>query len=341
MRHHQKSTSGLLLIVMLMTASVARGQSGEPGQAPDAASSSTRGVSESQLVDAIYRETNAFRAANDLEPLQINPELTEAAWYFARFMARTQQYGHQADGALPSDRAEKFGYEYCFVAENIGYQYDPVSSATDTLAARFLDGWKASSGHRRNLLAPHATETGIAVAPGQEAGRWYAVHMFGRPKSAIISFRIANRSDTLVQYTAGTRDYQLPPGHVRTHKDCRQVDLDFNFAVTDRGGDAFMAVDGAEYVVERSEQGLTAWCGLSGVRSCIRGSLAVQRYPPYVRSAGITSSANRRIEPSTISCGRPPKFIQQMTLLMPVYSCRWLSLSITVRGPPKIISPRS
>lgn len=256
MRHYRKSTSGLLLIVMLMAASVARGQSEEPGQTPDAAPSSTRGVSESQLVDAIYRETNAFRAANDLEPLQINSELTEAARYFARFMARTQQYGHQADGALPSDRAEKFGYDYCFVAENIAYQYDPVSSVTDTLAARFLDGWKASSGHRRNLLAPDATETGIAVAPGQEAGRWYAVHMFGRPKSAAVSFRIANRSGTLVRYTAGTREFELPPSHVRTHEDCSEVDLDFDFAGTDGDGGTFKAVDGAEYVVERSARGM-------------------------------------------------------------------------------------
>lgn len=256
MRHFQKPTSGLLLIVMLMAASVARGQSGEPGQAPDAASSSTHGDIESQLVDAIFRETNAYRAADDLEPLQFNPDLTEAARYFARFMARTQQYGHQADGALPSDRAEKFGYEYCFVAENIAYQSDPGSSAADTLAKRFLDGWKASSGHRENLLAPEATETGIAVAPGQEAGRWYAVHMFGRPKSAIVSFRIANRSDTLVRYSAGTREFELPPDHVRTHEDCRQVDLDFNLAGTDGDRDKFKAVDGAEYVIERSERGL-------------------------------------------------------------------------------------
>ena len=256
MRHYQKSISGVLLIGLLMAASVARGQSGEPGRASNAAPSSTRGVSESQLVDAIYRGTNAFRAANDLEPLQINAELTEAARYFARFMARTQQYGHQADGALPSDRAETFGYEYCYVAENIAYQYDPVSRATDTLAARFLDGWKASSGHRENLLAPDATETGIAVAPGDETGRWYAVQIFGRPKSATISFRIANRSDTLVRYTAGTREFELPPSHVRTHEDCSEVDLDFNFAGTDGAGHTFKAVDGAEYVVEQSERGL-------------------------------------------------------------------------------------
>lgn len=256
MRHFRKSISGPLLIVMLLAASVARGQSGEPRQAPDAAPSSPRGASESQLVDAIYRETNAFRAANDLGPLQKSPELTEAARYFAQFMARTQQYGHQADGDRPSDRAEKFGYEYCFVAENIAYQSDPVSSATDTLAARFLDGWKASSGHRQNLLAPLATETGIAVAPGDEAGHWYAVHMFGRPKSAAISFRVANRSDTLVRYTAGTREFKLPPDHVRTHEDCREVDLDFDFAGTGGDGDSFKAVDGAEYVVERSERGL-------------------------------------------------------------------------------------
>jgi uncharacterized protein YkwD len=258
MRHCWKSISGPLLIVMWLAASVARGQTGEPAQAPDAAATSrgARGVSESQLVDVIFRESNAFRAANDLGPLQINPELTEAARYFARFMARTQQYGHRADGNLPSERAEKFGYEYCFVAENIAYQYDPVSSANNTLATRFLDGWKESSGHRENLLAPLATETGIAIAPGQEAGRWYAVHMFGRPKSAIISFRIANRSDALVKYTAGTREFELPPDHVRTHEGCREVDLDFNFAGSDGDGDTFKAVDGAEYVVERSARGL-------------------------------------------------------------------------------------
>lgn len=256
MRHYQKSTSGLLLVVTLMTASGARSEPGEAGQAPDAPSSSTPGVSASQLVDTIYRETNAFRAANDLEPLQLNAELTEAARYFAQYMARTQQYGHQADGALPGERAEKFGYEYCFVAENIASQFDPLSSATDTVAARFLDGWKASPGHRRNLLARDATETGIAVAPGDEAGRWYAVHMFGRPKSSTISFSVANRSDTLVQYTAGTREFELPPRHVRTHEDCSAVDLSFDFAVADGDAGTFEAVDGAQYAVEESARGL-------------------------------------------------------------------------------------
>jgi uncharacterized protein YkwD len=43
-----------------------------------------------------------------------------------------------------------------------------------------VEGWKRSPGHRRNLLAREATQTGVAVARSDQ-GYYYAVQLFGRP----------------------------------------------------------------------------------------------------------------------------------------------------------------
>ena len=46
------------------------------------------------------------------------------------------------------------------------------------------------------MLDADATETGISVARSEHTGYYYAVQMFGRPKSDAIEFQISNRSST-------------------------------------------------------------------------------------------------------------------------------------------------
>lgn len=180
-----------------------------------------------QAAQLIVEQTNHFRRQQGREPVETNPNLTDAARYFANYMARTNRYGHTADGQRPAERASEHGYEYCIVSENIAYQYSSAGFATEELARRFVEGWKESPGHRKNMLDKDVTETGVAVARSDETGQYYAVQMFGRPKSKSIEFEVANESGTTVQYQIGNRQFSLPPGYTRTHQRCRPSEMIF------------------------------------------------------------------------------------------------------------------
>ena len=125
--------------------------------------------------------TNDFRRQQGLEPVRRDEVLGRSARYFANFMAKTDKYDHTADGNEPAARAKVRGYDYCLVSENISYQYSSADFATAELARRYVEGWKDSPGHRKNMLEPAALHTAIAVAKSPESGRYYAVQLFGRP----------------------------------------------------------------------------------------------------------------------------------------------------------------
>jgi uncharacterized protein YkwD len=176
--------------------------------------------------ELIVQQTNEFRQSENLEAVQVNAKLAETAQYFAQYMAKTDAYGHTADGNRPAGRATRFGYEYCLVSENIAYQYSSLGFETEELASRFVTGWKESPEHRKNMLEPAAIETGVAVAQSPSTGYWYAVQMFGRPKSQAIEFTITNRSTVDVSYTIDERTFLLPPRYSRTHTRCRKSEVD-------------------------------------------------------------------------------------------------------------------
>lgn len=198
----------------------------------------------------IIRQTNDFREGEKLPKVEVNAKLGETARYFADFMARTDKYGHTADGKRPADRAKKHGYDYCLVSENIAYQYNSAGFTTAQLAREFFEGWKHSPGYRKNMLDPDVTETGVAVARSEETGYYYAVQMFGRPKSKAIEFAITNESEDTVEYKIGDRTFPLPPRLIRTHQRCRPSEVTFRWpgaegearVVQPSNGDRFVVV---------------------------------------------------------------------------------------------------
>lgn len=205
-------------------------------------------------VAVVVQKTNAFRAGNDLGPLAPDARLAEAAQRFAEYMAASDTYGHEADGRKPVQRAQAQGYEHCLVAENIAYQFTSSGFSTDDLADRLVAGWEESPGHRRNMLLPQAVDIGVGLAISARTQRWYAVQMFGRPKSASTRFQIANRSDAAVRYELDADSFTLPPRVTRTHQGC------FGGTVRLRWPDGaaspgFEPRDGARYVVERGPAG--------------------------------------------------------------------------------------
>lgn len=169
----------------------------------------------------IVERTNAFRKERGREPVETNETLTKAAEEFARYMAETGRYGHRADGRTPAERTTAAGYEFCAVRENIAYAFRSDGFTTDQLTERFFTGWKESPGHRRNMLARYVTQTGVAVAKGEESDVYFAVQLFARPKSAAITFEVVNASELTVSYRIGERTFPLAPRVVRTHTECR------------------------------------------------------------------------------------------------------------------------
>lgn len=88
----------------------------------------------------IISRTNAFRQEEGHQPVTTNPLLMATAQDFADYMARTDRYGHTADGNQPAERAKQHGYDYCIVAENIAYQYNAGGFTTAELGGGFFTG---------------------------------------------------------------------------------------------------------------------------------------------------------------------------------------------------------
>jgi len=209
-----------------------------------------------KAANLIVEQTNEIRAQHDRSPLKVNDQLREAAEYFANYMAAHDKYGHTADGQRPADRAAKHAYDYCIVAENIAYQYSSTGFTEDKLGGKFVDAWEHSPKHYQNMIDQDLMEVGVAVARSKKSGYYYAVQMFGRPKSAAIHFQLANRTDETIEYECDGERLPLPPRYIRVHEECRPGEITFYFPDADQEEQPKKTIkpkDGDELVIVRSQ----------------------------------------------------------------------------------------
>ncbi|EMI21218.1 secreted protein containing SCP-like extracellular domain protein [Rhodopirellula maiorica SM1] len=167
-----------------------------------------------QVEQAIVKQTNEFRNKHDLDAVSRDENLMKSASDFANFMAKTSKYGHNADGKTPAQRAKAAGYSYCVVRENIAYRTNTGEVTAEGLIDVFVQGWIDSPPHRENMLADYVTDTGVAVAT-TDGVTYYAVQLFGRPKSRAIKIKIRNESaelQTLISEANDSQDeIEMPP----------------------------------------------------------------------------------------------------------------------------------
>jgi uncharacterized protein YkwD len=180
-------------------------------------------------VEQILKATNEFRRQHDRVKLAANKKLAKAAQDFAEHMARTDRYGHQADGREPAERVAANEYDYCLVAENIAQRYSSTAYETGPLAHGFVKGWIDSAEHRKNILDSGATEVGIGLARSDRSGRYYSVQLFARPKSEAMELEVANHSQSEVEYQLGDEKFSLEPRVSRVHARCRPTKLIVRF----------------------------------------------------------------------------------------------------------------
>ena len=258
--------SGCLLVGFFLAPAISYGQSVkehttetvEPRKGESAAAGKNADLA--RVKDRILQLTNQFRKQRGRGPLKANDELNQAAQYFADFMARTDKYGHTADGKEPWERLAKQDYAYCIVLENIAYEYGPSGFRSDDLARVFMDGWKQSPPHRKNLLDPDIDDIGIGVGYSSRTGRYYAVQDFARPKSKEIVFRITNETDSRVEYTLDGKKFTIDPRYTITYERCRPPELQFQApkgaaAVSPKMGTTFHPRKDDHYVIRKDESG--------------------------------------------------------------------------------------
>ncbi len=125
-------------------------------------------------------ETNLQRTNNALPILKENAQLNKVAATKLADMFKNQYFEHVSPSGIgPSDLANRIGYKYVIVGENLALG----NFANDK---DLVQAWMDSPGHRENILHPRFTEIGVAVGKGQFEGRqvWLAVQSFGAPLSS-------------------------------------------------------------------------------------------------------------------------------------------------------------
>jgi uncharacterized protein YkwD len=108
---------------------------------------------------AVIAGVNAQRKAHGLSALRPSPALMKAAQSHACDNAARNIYSHVgSDGSDLGTRLRRTGYQLRVAAENTGYGFSS--------AAKAVDFWMRSPGHRANILNPSVTEIGVGLADG-------------------------------------------------------------------------------------------------------------------------------------------------------------------------------
>ncbi len=127
------------------------------------------------LVDRFSQErkafslTNEFRKSQGKQPQVWDEELEQLAREHAVYMASCGRLSHDNFTEQRFKRMKNCSCGAENVGSNKGYS-DP--------AATVVDGWKHSSGHRKNMLGDFE-RTAIAVARGRD-GTWYFTQLFAK-----------------------------------------------------------------------------------------------------------------------------------------------------------------
>ncbi|MFD9304080.1 CAP domain-containing protein [Streptomyces sp. NPDC060048] len=132
----------------------------EPPAEPAGTPAPTDSAAPSGAVAEVLALVNKERAAVGCPVLTVNGKLTKAAQDHSEDMAAHSNMSHTgSDGSDPGQRITRAGYQWSTYAENVAYGYDT--------AAKVMDGWMNSPGHKRNILDCNVKEIGIGLAqPG-------------------------------------------------------------------------------------------------------------------------------------------------------------------------------
>lgn len=116
----------------------------------------------------VFQLLNTLRTSKGLRPLKMDRSLGAAARSHANDMSARGYFNHTSpEGEGPGSRARSHGYDGRMIGENIARGYQG--------AAKVMQAWESSSGHRANMLNARYGAVGVGYDPD---GRYW-VQVFG------------------------------------------------------------------------------------------------------------------------------------------------------------------
>ncbi len=156
---------------------------------------------ERQMLDLI----NAERASRNLNPLQLELRLNDAAEDHSQWMINTDRFSHTgAGGSSPRDRMEDANFNFTgnwLSAENIAWQSVRGQPGLADDVINLHQSLMNSSGHRANILNPNTEVIGIGIERGDYNG-WDAL---------FVTQNFARTSAPLQIDQPGSTPQPLPP----------------------------------------------------------------------------------------------------------------------------------
>ena len=125
----------------------------------------------------VFNMLNGERAANGLEPLELNQSLLASATDKAEDMIVNNYFAHESlDGRMPWDFVSRRDYPYLFIGENLGMSFSSALSVHNALMN--------SPSHKKNILNENYTDIGVIVKRGVINGKDtnILVQLFGTEK---------------------------------------------------------------------------------------------------------------------------------------------------------------
>lgn len=156
------------LLVMVVIGGIAGARDVTAQAVPEPADSRT----EQRVLDRI----NKIRADHGLARLTKDERLNEVARDHSCRMARDDVLGHTSrTGETLRDRVRAAGRDYAAAGENLAKTVKARSPVD-----RAVQGWMKSEGHRKNILSPEFTVTGVGICHRETA--YYFTQIFLRPR---------------------------------------------------------------------------------------------------------------------------------------------------------------
>ena len=124
-------------------------------------------------------DTNKERAVEGLGELQLNDQLSRAAFLKAQDMFANNYWAHTSPGGVePWKWFGDIGYNYSVAGENLAKNY-PNASAT-------VAAWMKSASHRENIMNGKYVDVGFAIVDGTLEGQatTVVVAFYGAPVTA-------------------------------------------------------------------------------------------------------------------------------------------------------------
>ncbi len=187
----------------------------------------------SYFTQCLTEKVNELRISKDLNALEPDKDLEQAATMHSKYMARVNRLSHkEASSKLrtPDKRVQKFSNEFELVGENILFIENTRKKYKDEqieeLALQMFTMWKESPGHYANMIHPQYKLSGFGFAKSK-SGKLYATQVFGT-KGIVIenqlsknAFGIKEKGQRCKEILNGKRNFVVNMGnaiHIRGNK---------------------------------------------------------------------------------------------------------------------------